>query len=358
MKILYVSREYGKQTTGGEYVKRRNLELLYEIAGNENVDCIFLPRFTLMTLGLSLLCKSSYGVSRKIEKQVLKKARSTHYDLVFVEGVLLGGVIKRLRQHHIQTVAFAHNVETALAKQEISVKHSLLANLRFRLVSLNEAKTIRNTSYLIVLNDRDNEGFISRYQRRADVILPISCPIPCSNTSCKALGFKPYLLFVGSDFFPNIEGINWFIDKVSPFIPYDLRIVGGCCDNPALRNRNLPDNVYLEGYVTDLSVYYREALAVVAPIFHGSGMKTKTIEALSYGKTILGTDEAFVGIAGEHSKLGGVCNTAKDFIESIDSLDIRCLSNIDSLQIYQDNYTDDICRQKMQSFLYRIIEVG
>lgn len=38
--------------------------------------------------------------------------------------------------------------------------------------------------------------------------------------------YGDYLLFVGSYFKPNVEGIIWFIDNVMPYINYSLLIIG------------------------------------------------------------------------------------------------------------------------------------
>ena len=50
-------------------------------------------------------------------------------------------------------------------------------------------------------------------------------------------------------------------------------------------------------------------------------MKTKTIEAMSYGKTIIGTDECFQGIECDYSEIGALCNTAEEFIVAINNHD-------------------------------------
>ena len=58
---------------------------------------------------------------------------------------------------------------------------------------------------------------------------------------------------------------------------------------------------------------------MILPVFAGSGMKVKTCEALMYGRNILGTDEAFAGYSLEYGEVGGLCNTAADFIKAIRS---------------------------------------
>lgn len=57
--------------------------------------------------------------------------------------------------------------------------------------------------------------------------------------------------------------------------------------------------------VDDLSSYYKSALAVVAPIFKGVGYENESVEAMSFGKSIIGTDEAFQGIECDYCSYGG-----------------------------------------------------
>ena len=56
---------------------------------------------------------------------------------------------------------------------------------------------------------------------------------------------------------------------------------------------------------------------VIAPIFDGSGMKTKVAEALMYGKRIIGTREAFSGYEDIAEEVGWVCNTKEEFVAAL-----------------------------------------
>ncbi len=109
---------------------------------------------------------------------------------------------------------------------------------------------------------------------------------------------KPYLLFVGSRFFANEEGVDWFLERVMPGVSPDIdfRVVGTICD--ALRDRTLLRmSIWRAGWSILPLVCQRNGCGV--PIFTGSGMKTKTIEALRFGRRVLGTKEAFVGLPQE-----------------------------------------------------------
>ena len=69
-----------------------------------------------------------------------------------------------------------------------------------------------------------------------------------------------------------------------------------------------------------LEPYFLEADVMVLPIFSGSGMKVKTCESLMYGKNILGTNETFEGYEVDYKQVGGLCNTAEDFIVALQEL--------------------------------------
>lgn len=351
MKILYISRALDDNNTGAKYVMQRNLRALQKIVGRDNVTVYMFKRPLIATYCMSLLRQGSYGVSLQDEQRLLKIAQSNNYDWVFLEGTLFGNVVKKLREKGIRTMVYAHNVDAMLYKQEMQLNVSLTAKLRYMHVAMNERITLQWTSKLLALTERDNNGFKQLYGRGADIILPITYERQQNNIQASTLNVKPYLLFVGSNFFPNVEGISWFIDHIATHIDLDVRIVGGCCQNQILRNRSLPDNVFLDGYVDDLCVFYKEAVAVIIPIFHGSGMKTKTVEALSYGKSIIGTKEAFVGILADYDLIGGLCNSPKEFIDRISLLDKSNRVNGYSLNVFNSCFSEEIFIDRLRAFI-------
>ena len=82
------------------------------------------------------------------------------------------------------------------------------------------------------------------------------------------------------------------------------------------------------GMVDDLSPFYQNASCVVSPIFLGSGLKTKTIEALMFGKTFLGTDEAFQGVSCDYDTIGGLRIEARQKLKNIQPHSIGQASRI------------------------------
>ena len=316
MKALYIGMPItGKPTTGGEYVQSRNRRMLKEVY--DYVDIVEIPRISIWRHAFNVFIGRGYGCTNSFMK-VLHSYPFNKYDVAFLDSSSYGYYVRYLKERGLKTIVFCHNVEYDYYKAKFESKRSLMNCVLVPYIKKQEKLSMENASFIITLNRRDSNGFMQIYGRKADAVIAISYDSiePPVINYCDSN--EKYLLFVGADFFANTDGIRWFIENVSNHINYKLFVAGGCC-NTLSKNLDLVDypNVKLLGFVDDLDSLYQKAIGVVCPIFAGSGMKTKTIEALKYGKTIFGTTEAFEGIEADYSKIGGLCNTTEDFIDII-----------------------------------------
>ena len=164
---------------------------------------------------------------------------------------------------------------------------------------------------------------------------------------------KPRGIFAGSLFFPNEYGVRWFVQHVAPHVNAEILIIGKGFET--LKNDLECDNVKVIGTVEDVSEYFYRADFVIAPIFEGSGMKLKTAEALMCGKTIFGTTEAFSGYALDFDRVGGLCNTAREFIDKINGYPYpQRRFNEESRKIYEQNYSMEHSRHLFRMIFEKI----
>ena len=98
MKILYLCTRPEAQNNGGSVVAGRNLCAIRQIVGEESVEVCYLPKPTWKTVGRSLVTLSSYGLDRAYEDEILDVA--SEYNIIFIEGSLLGGLVKRLKKRN------------------------------------------------------------------------------------------------------------------------------------------------------------------------------------------------------------------------------------------------------------------
>jgi glycosyltransferase involved in cell wall biosynthesis len=125
---------------------------------------------------------------------------------------------------------------------------------------------------------------VERYRPRA------SDPAPDPHT----------ILFFGAlDYWPNVEGLLFFLDEVWPRLGEThpaarLRILGRR-PHPALLARRGP-RVEVPGFVEDLRPSLAAAAAVVVPLRLGGGTRLKILEAMAMARPIVSTTRGAEGI--------------------------------------------------------------
>lgn len=155
-----------------------------------------------------------------------------------------------------------------------------------------------------------------------------------------ATSTTPFLLFVASAWNPNIQGILWFIESVWPEIRVTLHdcqlvIVGSI--SPHVPKT---ENVQVRGKVDDLEDLYRECLCVINPVNIGTGAAIKTIEALSFGRPVMGVPFGFRGLESFMPNPSMICcSSASDFGREIFRLRT------------QTNDLDEACRSARDLFI-------
>ena len=352
-RVFVITRDLSGPDHGGQIVAKRNLLLLQNIFDKSNVDIAFVKRPSPFHRLHNFLLQSSYGNCAPIWKHI------SSYDFkscrfVFIDGSLEGTIVKYLRGKNVPVIVFYHNVEQKYYQDRFAIEPSIGSWLMKRYAARQEKTSTLHASYRITLNQRDSTMLKEKYGIGADYILPTSFDDPGMPSAADSEG-KPYALFIGSNFYANSDGIRWFIKKVLPYIKIDLYVAGSVSDSLAdIVAQNKYSNLKVLGFVDDLQTLYRNASCVVSPIFAGSGLKTKTVEALMYGKVLLGSDEAFQGINADYSQIGGKCNTAQDFVERLNAIDpnIRgtCI-NLYSYKVFQDSFSTNWVQNGFKSFL-------
>jgi glycosyltransferase involved in cell wall biosynthesis len=216
---------------------------------------------------------------------------------------------------------------------------------------LAERRALSCTDNVICLSERDDQILRRLYGRGATHV----CPLAIRDTGVPGVGLSrplptPYVLFVGGAFYANVEGVRWYADRVAPRLPITTAIVGRGFE--AYRSElHRAGSLEVVGEVADLSAWYRHAALVVAPIFDGSGMKTKVAEALMHGKTIVGTPEAFSGYEQVLGRPEWVCHDADEFVRAI-----RCalaqdgpMFDPDLRSLYDRHYSLEAARTRLAS---------
>jgi glycosyltransferase involved in cell wall biosynthesis len=297
---------------------------------------------------------SSY-LTHKAEKIVFQYIKSQKYDILFLDSSLFGRIAKKTKRIHpnIRIITFFHNIEYLYAISVLRISGLQYLPMLFA-NWYNEKASIKYSDSLIAINDRDRLALNKKYNASIGAILPpfyedyelpekdvkITCPLE--------------VLFFGSWFHANIAGIKWFIDNVLPRADIKLTVAGRGMEKLNQFYHN-SEKLIILGTITDVDSMYRQADIVVNPVFDGSGMKIKTGEALRYGKTIVGTHEAFSGYNITHGVEGYICETADDFLEAFKKIGIRQQSKINNAAYtyFKSFLTKEVAVKNLSNIIFK-----
>jgi len=131
--------------------------------------------------------------------------------------------------------------------------------------------------------------------------------------------FKYDILFIGFNNFHNVNGIRWFLEEVAPNINknYKILIVGNVIEE--IDKRKYPNAEFIE-YVESLDEIYLNSKICISPLFTGSGMKVKIVEAMSYGKPVVCSSRSLVGFPIKNNCGCSIADNHEDFAIAIKKL--------------------------------------
>ncbi|STO31144.1 sugar transferase, PEP-CTERM/EpsH1 system associated [Fusobacterium necrogenes] len=373
MKILYISNRSNSQNKNGAYqVAQRNYEHLKEIF-NRKIEIYLIKKKSIVSKIIdTFIFKRLEGISIKMEDEIISILSTNEFNYVFFESSSFGYCAEKIKKKYpkIKIITFFHDINHSLWKplylETKKNKKNLLNTIKLKKFMknsiVNEKKVCEISDKIITLNSRDSILLKELYKVSSDKEIGVTFPMrKISRFDKKVEKEKLKLLFVGvGTFLPNIQGIEFFIKKVLPYINVELEIVGKGTEINKEKWESLNSKVKVRGTVDSLDEYYNDADVVIAPIFMGGGMKVKTAEALSYGKTIFGTKEAFEGYEVDYKKVGGLCNTAEEFIKSITEYmkwwenNNKPVFNEYSYQIFKEKYSYESSLKKFKEIFEKL----
>lgn len=308
-----------KVKNGGVSLSRSNYNFLRSIG---EVDTFSIFSDTYQNTNMNWLTRALYltlgylaGLTPCKQKKLVLLAN--RYDIAFIDHSLYGRLARYLRESNprLYIITHFHNVEELYYLRSVNAPR-FIKYCFAKCAGFNEKMALKYSDKTIVLTEKDQITLASLHKFRSNCIVVPLCLDDPPRTQGTSPILPAYLLFCGSNFAPNIEGINWFIKNVLPKIDIPLVIAGNNISQ-GLKLNSFAENVIVIDSPESLDGLYEHATAIIAPIFTGTGMKTKTIEALRFGKTLFATPHALEGV-GDREVMGiHECSDADKFISAI-----------------------------------------
>lgn len=249
---------------------------------------------------------------------------ANNYDIIIFQLVRLEYLIFKtisLRQKHcIKALiycdfvdALSLNMKNRAATENFVMKK--ICVFESKKLSVVENKIYEAIDAGFIISERD-----ANYIGKTDFkIIPNGVSIPVIHRSFKNSDGIINLAFWGNmSYYPNVKAAifiaNLFNDL--PKRKYKLHIVGAqpCKQVMAL---NKPNEIIIHGYVDDLKNLLANMDIAVFPIFDGSGLQNKVLEAFALGLPVITTNIVLDSMP-KLSEYAMVANSKSEFIRSIE----------------------------------------
>lgn len=247
-------------------------------------------------------------------KELIKQIRSEQHDLIILDGINALPYRKGLQELSKKILYRSHNRESVLwegrAKEESNLLKRLYLNRMANQMKTFEAQEVSACDAVLYISAKD--------------VLPTAKPsfiLPYTFTEVAA--FSPVKVSTSSFFFlgamdwePNISGLKFFLEQI--WKPFKKRCPNAIFHIAGRGMTELPhflsaDGVTFHGEVPDAKRFRLTHGTMVAPLFSGSGIRIKLLEAMLEGVPVMAGVKAAEGIPVEEGDVF-VSDVAEEWI--------------------------------------------
>jgi glycosyltransferase involved in cell wall biosynthesis len=363
-KILFLSGWFPYPPNNGS--KLRINHLLHGLANHYAVSLLSFvdqDETDIDLQAMHAICQTVQTVRRRPDQPSSLRARFSHFSLtpssiINTHSVEMANLITQTistwnpdlviasqlgtacyRNIFTQKPAVFEEVEVGLFYDRYRFANSLLKRLRYGLTWMKHRRYLAN-----LVQGYQACTVVSQREQRLLLKLGPSITIPEIIPNCINLpDYQEFevnrqpntLIFTGSfNYFPNYEGMLWFIEKVFPrilnrFPLTELTITGDC------GNRAMPPstNVSLTGYIPDVRPVIASSCISIAPILAGGGTRVKILEAMALHTPVVTTHKGAEGLEVQHGVNILIADTPEEFAFRI----LELLENPEKRRMLADN---------------------
>jgi glycosyltransferase involved in cell wall biosynthesis len=271
----------------------------------------------------------SYHVTRfhtkAFEHKIIEVLRKETFDIIQLEMLQMASYLDVLRKYSKAPVVLrAHNIEHKIWQRiaencpnplkRFYLNHLYQSLRRFEIGILNKMDGI------IAITPVDARN-LDRLSHSTNII---SVPFGINLESLSITPVQPEeasLFHIGTmNWYPNEEGIKWMIDEVWPAVTkklpgIELHLAGRYMPEWLLK-LSVP-HITVDGEVPDVWEYMQRFSIMVVPLFSGSGIRIKIVEAMAAGKAIITTAIGAEGINYENGQHLLIAKDPKSFVDAI-----------------------------------------
>ncbi|MBL0308641.1 MAG: glycosyltransferase [Bacteroidetes bacterium] len=277
---------------------------------------------------LNLFTSKSYNIERfystDFENKIAEVLATNSFDLILLEGIYLMRYIEVIRKNTAARVLLRpQNVEFIIWERLYRTEKHILKRMYLKVLSHRmkqfEISNLNLADIMIPVSENDMKIFLAHGCTVPHTSIPtgyIFDTLPLINSNEENV-----VAFIGGmDWMPNREGVEWFIQKVW------TQVVAEIPDAKFyLAGRNFPDEIrnlkvkglIIVGEVNDAVQFISSKSISIVPLFAGSGMRVKIIEAMALGRAVISTSVGAESLAFTDGKDILIADDANTFAQAV-----------------------------------------
>ncbi|MBC2856165.1 glycosyltransferase [Cetobacterium sp. 2A] len=320
-KVLYISSSDPDLNNGGSIGTKKFLETFKKLEIEKKIQL-----FTIVSKNTTLsekkynleigrnkfkaLLSRVLGYSDQLElykKDIVNLIKTEEIEIVIIQSSRLGNISEEIRKKigkKIQIIQNFDNFEYEFSKMYTKNMNKLIKIIELKNITNSERKSLENSDKTIFLTKKDFESTKDFYNlEKPNAIIPIFYENNFKNIA--EIKKKKSIIFTGTlDMEANIEAALFLIENYETLkndIGISEIVIAGRNPNAriyeAIKLKSAEDfiKVYSNPTHEEMSNLLLKSTLYVSPVFIGSGMKTKFLEAISFGLPIIASDHTMIG---------------------------------------------------------------
>jgi sugar transferase (PEP-CTERM/EpsH1 system associated) len=245
---------------------------------------------------------AAYFSSKRLHRRIQEKTRQMKFDVVFVHCAFVAEYALNV-DARLKILDYGDLDSAKWAEYSTSKPFPLSAGywLEAKKLRRYERNLISHFDRCTVTTEGEREEFMTLGVPKSCTVIPNGVDTTYFSKKEKADFDGSAVVFLGRmDYFPNIDGVCYFVERVLPLIrqsmpDVEFRIIGS---NPSKRVLALSQHpgVVVTGHVPDVRCYLQDAALSVAPLRIARGTQNKILESMAMGIPVVATPCAAKGI--------------------------------------------------------------
>jgi sugar transferase (PEP-CTERM/EpsH1 system associated) len=288
----------------------------------------------------------AYFYQSRIKKHIHSIIDSKKPDAIYCQLIRSAEYVKDI--YHIPKT-----LDYMDALSEGMLKRSKISKFPFNLFYKNEGKRLKKYENYIfdffdhhtIISEQDKK-LITHPNYNSIKIVPNGISDEFLNYNCSVLNKKYDLVFVGNlSYQPNIESCLYLVQQIIPIlnrqnIKLKLLISGANPSSKLLKLAN--DQVTIKGWVDDIKTSYCQGSIFVAPLFIGTGLQNKLLEAMALKLPCITTSLVNNALKAKKNEQLLIANTKDEFVNAIKSIyynnNLRNSISAEGYKFVKENY--------------------